>query len=215
MFCKHKKVNLFVVGSGFWMVLMFTGILHAGSHAASADEEYRIKAAFLLNFARFIEWPSRHVPREQAPFVFGFIGRETDGAWMKSLETQHIHGHPAIVKHFHNIEEIGFCHVLFIDRSMDKLLEKIIEAIGSKPIVCVGDSRNFALRGGMINFIKINDRLRFEMNLNAAHRSGLKISSRLLKLGRIIHDNSESDIENEKFRHLYVVGLTTGSRIKC
>ena len=154
----------------------------------TSSREYMIKAAFLYNFAKFIEWPSNTFEDSKSPVRLCVLGKNPFGIALESIEGKPIHGRKLIIERLNNTKEIKICHILFISESEKKQLDFILENIKDLNILTIGDTKNFARLGGIINFTMVKKKIRFEINLDAANRAGLKISSKLLKLADIIKE---------------------------
>jgi uncharacterized protein DUF4154 len=172
---------------------LLTGVLGAWSLAAPAtsaapvDLEYRVKAAFVYNFVKFVDWPPRAFGGEDGPIVICVLGQDPFGDLLvQTVRDKTIHGRKLVVVRSSQIEAAKVSHVLFISASEDQRLEAILEGVGDAPVLTVGDDRNFARRGGAIRLMKEDQRVRFEVNLEATERAGLRISSKLLSLARTI-----------------------------
>jgi len=163
-------------------LLLVTG----AATGARADEasEYQVKAAFLYNFAKFVEWPDRAFSGPDAPFVIGVLGDDPFGDALDSIKGKTVKEHTVVVKRMSGISDAGSCQVLFISSSEEGRLEEIISTLGQGPVLLVGDMDRFARRGGMIKFLVENNKIAFEINAEAAKQAGLTISSQLLKLAR-------------------------------
>lgn len=142
--------------------------------------ESRIKAAFVFNVARYVSWPAA----SNEPFVIGVLGRGTvDSAWQE-LRGKTVHGRTLDVRKSDDLDDLLNCQIVFITASKRKNLSQILLLLQDYPILSISDTEGFAQAGGMVHLIKEDDRIRFRINLAAAHRSGLKISSQLLKLAK-------------------------------
>ncbi len=152
-----------------------------------ASREYAIKAAFLFNFAQFVEWPTNVFAEADSPFVIGVLGANPFG---KSLEEivrgESIRGHPVQVRYLRADEPIADCTALFISQSENARLEAILQSLERKPVLTVSDVERFARRGGMIRFVNQQNKIRFTINPEAAKNAGLSLSSKLLRLGEIV-----------------------------
>jgi uncharacterized protein DUF4154 len=153
---------------------------------AAAPTEYEVKAAFLYNFARFVEWP-RDAPGGEGAFVVTVLGRDPFGSVLDdTLRGKTIDGKRVVVRRALRSEDVGHSHILFISDSEKDRLPDILKSLDAAPVLTVGDMSQFAERGGVIRFKVDQDRIRLEINVAAAQRSRLKISSQLLKLARIV-----------------------------
>lgn len=158
--------------------------LHAtGLHAAIASE-YEVKAAFIYNFTRFVQWPPA---RASGPLDICVMGEDPFGSAIDEAVAGKSVGERAInVTRIEAIKEAKACELLFISSSEEDALEDILEALGDAPVLTVADMDDFAERGGMINLIKEGSRVRFEINVDALEDAGLRASSRLLRLATIV-----------------------------
>ncbi len=149
--------------------------------------EYQVKAAFLYNFAKFVEWPPGSFPNASAPLQICVWGRDPFGQELQDVTHEKIvNGHPLEVNHVVDLPQARSCHVLFIPFSEKAQMKMILEGLRGASVLTVGDTRDFAARGGMINFVLDDDRVKFEVNRRAAEEAGLKISSKLLGVARLV-----------------------------
>lgn len=144
--------------------------------------EYKLKAAFLFNFARFAKWPGSTVD-QTAPFVFCVLGQDPFGPSLSALQERSI-GEKAIKLHYINSVSNGLdqCQVLFISKSESKALQYILNFTKGKPIITVSDIDGFAEANGMFEFINTDGKHSFIINNSIAQTNGLQISSSLLNL---------------------------------
>src|SRR5437867_72634 len=125
-----------------WLALTFAAALLFVSPAAMAEagREYQVKAAFVFNFAQFVQWPGKAFSSEDASFVIATVGADPfEGALEKAVAGKTVSAHPVIVKHFANGDQIGDCHLLFVPGSEDANLAAILRRIGDKPVLSVGE----------------------------------------------------------------------------
>ena len=150
--------------------------------------EYEVKAAFLYNFAKFVEWPSQAFAGSSAALRICLLGRDPFGDALDSIVLDKtVAGHPIVRVQAPSPAEARACHVLFISRSEPETLKPILDRISDLPMLTVSESRDFLRLGGMINFVVEQDRVRFEINLDAAERHHLKLSSKLLAVARVVN----------------------------
>lgn len=166
----------------------FLAILFLAGAAQSKDNsEYLIKAGFLYNFSKFIQWPAACFSESGSPFVLGIYGENPFGESIFLLEKEKVNGHPVEVRIIPDgARPSSECHMIFIPDSQRKNAMGLIRALKNRPVVLVGETPDFARIGGMINFYVKNDRVAFEVNSQAVRDGQVEISSRLLKLARII-----------------------------
>lgn len=147
--------------------------LHAG--------EYQVKAAFLLNFAKFVEWPAGRV---KETFTIGVLGRDPFKSALDSLSGKTVRGKRVVVRRYEEPDEAREADILFISASEKRELPRILKTVRGNSILTVGDSKDFGRSGVVINLLLLRKRVGFEINLAAAQRDGLQISSNLLKLAQ-------------------------------
>ncbi len=144
-----------------------------------AAGEYELKAAFLFNIAKFVEWPSAAFADASAPIVVGVAGEDPFGARLDQvLNGQTVNGRPFRVERFRGMAEVRGCHIIF--------LNGVKAGVSRVEALTVGDSKDFCARGGMVGLQIQDGRLVLEVNLVVVSRSGLKISAQLLKLAKIV-----------------------------
>jgi hypothetical protein len=158
-----------------------------GAARAQGTPEYDLKAAFLYNFTKFVDWPSSAFPDAGSPLRICVLGEDPFGRSLQAVadENEEVGGHKLTVISTKSLSRPGGCQVLFISRSEQERLPQILAAVKGAPVLTVGDSRGFLDHGGIINFILEGSKVRFEINPEAADRVGIKISSKLLRLARI------------------------------
>jgi hypothetical protein len=147
--------------------------------------EYQVKAAFVFNFAKFVEWPPDAFTDGGAPLVLGIIGDDPFGSAIEqTINGRTVNGRRLIIKRFRQSDNLRACHILLISSSERKQLTKIIDSINEASILTIGETPQFTQQGGVIKFVIQEDKLRFEINAAAAGRARLKISSKLLALSK-------------------------------
>jgi hypothetical protein len=178
-------------------LLAVAGALAIDAQPASAQRnqagEYELKAAILLNLGRFVEWPPSAYPGSQAPTVLCILGQDPFGDSLKTLgQKQDANGRPVSIRQLKNETGIRDCHVLYISTSERKTIAQILSRLKESSVLTVGEMSQFAAQGGIIQFTLEDKQVRFEINLDAASRMALKISSRLLVLARIVKDQGRN-----------------------
>ncbi len=148
--------------------------------------EYKVKAAFLYNFAKFVDWPAGAFADAKSPFNLCVLGEDPFGSALdQTVAGDSIGGRPIAVQRGAHLSELKGCHILFVSRSEEGRQRDIFAALHNGPVLTVGDSGSFLDAGGMIDFVIEGGKLRFEINRGAVDRSPLKISSKLLRLARL------------------------------
>jgi hypothetical protein len=146
--------------------------------------EYNMKAAFIYNFTKYVEWKAATGENE---FIIGVIGTSPiSDPLVEVVRTETVDGKKIVIKQFNKPAEIGFCHILFISRNATIALEDILAKTAGKGMLIVSEQDGYAEQGTAINFIIVNRKLKFEANVKAINAAGLTASSQLLKLAIII-----------------------------
>jgi hypothetical protein len=154
--------------------------------------EYQLKAAFLFNFAKFIDWPPASFPNPQSPFVICILGTDPFGPVIDEvLKGKSIADRPVAVERIKTIAQIRQCHMVFVSQSESFHLADIVQSMHGACVLLVGEADGFAEAGGTIQFALEDNHVRFLINPDAAARAGLKVSSKLLSLARVIHDSEK------------------------
>lgn len=157
---------------------------------AEHDREYEVKAAFIYNFAKYVEWPAGSFDHTDAPFVIGVVGADPFGGRLdRAVTGKTINGHPFQVKRIRWGAEMKECHILFVSASEKNRVSQLGAALQGASVFSVGDCAGFASHGGIAGFIMEQGRVRFEINAEAAKRSHLVVSSKLLALAKIVTDS--------------------------
>lgn len=143
--------------------------------------EYQVKAAYLYNFGKFIEWPSATSAGDL--FSVCVLGEDPFGATLdRTVAGENINGKKAVVRRFAKLQDAARCHILFISSTEDSQLGAILAALDGTSVLTVSDIPQFTQRGGMIQFVMEANKVRFEVNLTTVERDGLTMSSQLLKV---------------------------------
>ena len=156
--------------------------------------EYEVKAAFLLNFVQYVDWPSQVFASPTSPVVIGILGEDPFGEILnRTIRGERVKERPVVVKRSRQVEDLKDCHLLFISRSEKGRLTRIFSKLAGTNILTVGEIDQFAQSGGIINFRVQGDRVRFEINTDVAEHNGLKISSKLLRLATVVGARREKE----------------------
>jgi len=145
--------------------------------------EYQVKAAFLFNFTKFVEWPRRAFASQTSPLVIGILGENPFHDDLgRMIQNKTVDGHPLEIRLLNSAQQATNCHILFISAPQSQQLQETLKALRGNPILTVGETERFTEVGGMINFFLEGTKIRFQINNEAATRAGLKISSKLMSL---------------------------------
>jgi hypothetical protein len=157
------------------------------NNSGGAFSEYQVKAAFLYNFAKFVEWPEEAFSSPDAPLVIAVLGEDPFGTLLdETVRGEAVGGHKLEVRRIDRLEAAKGCHTLFISASEKSELPEILAAVKDSGALTVSDVEGFARRGGIISFRTVDGKVQFEINLETAKRERLKVSSRLLKLADVV-----------------------------
>jgi hypothetical protein len=160
--------------------------IHGQSDGAS---EYAVKAGFLYNFAKFIEWPADSFASGTAPISFCVFGRDPFGDSLDEIvRGKAINNRGFEIRRTNKLDELKGCQLIFISASEDGRFSQILESLKGTSSLVVGDSEDFAERGGAIAFFFEGNKVHFSVNVDAIKRARLELSSKLLALARIAHD---------------------------
>lgn len=167
-----------------FFILVYTPFpIHA---QAPLNKEYQVKAAFLLNFTRFIQWPSSSFTTEQSPIIIGILGANPFGNYLNEIiADEKVNQHPLIVQQYKSINDMKSCHILFVNKLETEYLAQLAGILKGKDILTVSDAPNFLRQGGMILFFNKSNKIQFQINLDAVKTTKLDISSKLLRLAEI------------------------------
>jgi hypothetical protein len=156
---------------------------------ASPTVEYQVKAAFLLNFAKFVEWPSDAFQSEKAPILFCVFRHDPFGSALDEiLQGKTINNREVLARRINDPPDLKSCQLVFLSEPEDSHLPEVLSSLKSTSALVVGESDRFAERGGGIQFFLEEKRLRFAVNVDAVQKARLTVSSKLLALARIVHD---------------------------
>lgn len=178
------------------VVLMWLGLLAlSGPTAFGADhaisKEYQLKAAFLYNFSKFVQWPPERFSDEKSPIVIAVLGNNPFGDELENaVRGRLINGRPIVVKIIDSLDQVGTAQVLFVDAKEELRLGDSLALLHRAGVLTVGETRRFAAMGGIITFTLAEDKVRFEINQLAGEQAGLKINAQLLKLATPVRKSS-------------------------
>jgi hypothetical protein len=165
----------------FMTCVVLAATVHAEPAATSPVDEYRVKAAFVYNIARFVDWPSAAFGDAGSPVVVCVLGVDPFGSALdEALQGRTVRGRPVTIRRSQDLA--AGCHVVFIAVSEKKRVEDIIDRLGSTPVLSISEVDRFTHRGGMIGLTMEGSYVRFDVNASAANRVNLTMSGRLLAL---------------------------------
>ena len=180
--CRHPLIAV-----GCVIGLLWTGAVRLANANAG---EATVKAGYLYNFGRFVDWPSESFERGNSPFVIGIVGKDPIGEILEEAVTRRlIRGRKATVRRLRrkaSAEDLRACHILLVTHSARGESERILSLLNGASVLTVGDDEHFARNGGVVGFRLENSRLALDLNLDAAARAQLEISAQLKQVARIV-----------------------------
>ena len=201
------------------LILMLLTVLFAAPTAVRAESarerEYKIKAAFVYNFIKFVDWPEENTPDKDKPITIGVLGSDVLIKAFGPIKNKEAKGRRVVIKRFEDrdkleesrkkndsawkekIEALKKCRVVFVctcESGTKEIPVEIIKALKGSGVLLVGEVPGFLEKGGVINFVTENKKVRFEINSTSAKRNNLKIRSQLLKLARRVYKEEPSEV---------------------
>jgi len=169
--------------------VVVVALARVSSHAAEATQvdAVELKAAFTVNFLRFVEWPPERLPAADHPYVIAVLNyQDLERAVRAAAAHQAVEGRKITVRGVSNLDEVSEAHLLFIGAGEERRLGSIVQQVSAWHTLTVGDTPGFGQAGVMLNLFVANQRVQFEANTAAANRAGIKLRSGLLRLARIV-----------------------------
>jgi hypothetical protein len=171
------------------LALLLAPIPFLAAHADTPTAaEYSVKAAYLYNFAKFVEWPAEVLPEGPGSLNLCIVGHDPFGSALEAIAAKTVRNHPVRVFRFSEIKSDNRCHLAFFSASESVHMNRWLAGLAGRPVLTVSDLGGFAGNGGMIGLVQEGPYIRFEINLSAARRARLRISSQLLNLARLVGD---------------------------
>jgi hypothetical protein len=174
-----------------WFVIIVMSLAICGEPYAYAQppavREYQVKAAFVYNFAKFVEWPAAVFANAQAPLRLCIVGEDPFGEALDALKDKTVRDRRLGVQQLARVESPAVCQIAFISTSEKERLPQLLEPLKDTPVLTVSDMDSFLHAGGVINLVTVDNKIGFEINLDAARRAGLTISAQLLKLATAVN----------------------------
>lgn len=163
-----------------------------GDRNGAVYAEYEVKAAFLYNFTKFVEWPDEAFSSAASPLRIGVLGEDPfDSLLEETMANKTAGGRRVEFERSQDAAALKDCHMVFISRSEQGRIEEILEVFEDASVLTVGDTEGFAHHGVVINLIEEKHKIGFEINLPKAREANLKLSSRLLELATVIDGPTE------------------------
>ncbi len=163
--------------------------------AQVSASESQVKAAFVENFARFVEWPQDSLPAPSSPLVIAVIGNDPIRGALDDIRGKLANGHPIEVRHLGWDANLRGIHIVFISASEEQHLAAVLASCQKSSVLTVSDLDRFSLSGGIIEFRMVGNRVRFDINRSVASAAHLNISSKLLNVARAVHAERIGDTQ--------------------
>ncbi|MBX3743678.1 MAG: YfiR family protein [Verrucomicrobiae bacterium] len=168
------------------LLAVLLGVLSVSSPASAPPREHEVRAAFLINFARFVEWPSA-VFEGDAPLAIGVVGDEAMASVLELIVPGQTVGRRRLeVRRLALDDDFTGIHLLYLDPGPMEPMGEVLRPLSRHPVLVVGRHADFVGQGGMIGFVLVDRNVRFDINLRATQAARLQISSRLLSLARTV-----------------------------
>jgi hypothetical protein len=175
-----------------WLTRLIVGLCISGLPlwhlAAAVLTEYEVKAGFLYHFGWFVEWPATTFQSHERAFIIGVLGANPFGGVLNDImQGKTIRERPGVVKYYQRVEDAAASNILFISAAEEPRLPAILAGLDGTSVLTVSDIEHFAERGGMIALRIVDRKVHFDINMNAVDQAGLKLSSQLLRLAKVVH----------------------------
>lgn len=168
---------------------LLAGQLPLNGDPSEGTSGYPVKLGFLYQFALFVQWPADSFNSATAPLVVCVVGQDPfDAELEEQFEGRTVEKHHMLIRRAKNTDDLKACHMVFVPAPESRQTAKVIASLQGTTVLTVGETEGFAERGGIINFTIYENRLHFEINLDAVRQTRLTISSRVLALARIVRD---------------------------
>lgn len=173
-------------------VVLLTAMYDGVVAQPTQPHEYQLKAVCLFHFTQFVDWPEEEFRTSQTPLVIGILGNDPFGDYLdKVVQNENLNSHPLVIKRYNTIEEIGTCHLLYINVLNKVQLDQVFDRLKTKSILTVGDSPKFLQQGGMIQFVTRSNTIDLRINIEVVKAANLTISSKLLRLAEIVSPKAD------------------------
>ncbi|MFA4916099.1 MAG: YfiR family protein [Syntrophales bacterium] len=183
----QKRIICFAI---FVMILNPLAFLFSPGKSCADEHSYRdyeIKAALLYNFAKFTEWPARAFASQENTITVCVLGEDPIETPLSALSKLQVKGKNITIRHINKHTDMRNCHILYISQSEKRNLPDILSKLKGLYVLSISDIEGFAENGGIINLVRLGNKIRFEINITAAKNSGINISSNLLDLATKIY----------------------------
>ena len=172
--------------SGWQGSLLLCCLMHAvGGEAAgpAVASEYQVKAAFLFQFSRFVEWPPESFSSIDAPLSICVLGTNPFGSALQEIAAgELVQMHPLLVENHNRVEDVADCHIVFVSGRDESATQQALRYLSGRRVLTVSDSNDFTRRGGIIGLVMVDGKVRVQVNRSSADTAQLRISAKLLRV---------------------------------
>lgn len=175
--------NRFIKIAGLSLTLLLFFFVAEITFGARVEEEARVKTAYIYNFCKYVTWPDS---ADEEPFNICLLGQDPLVEQLAMLEQKKVKSRNIVVKSFSSCSAAQRCEVLFVSATKKENLAVIIPSFKGLPVLTISDIKGFAQKGGMIELVKQENKIRFSINKQRLDEANLTMSSRLLKLATIV-----------------------------
>ena len=167
--------------------------IFANADEAATSLEYKVKAGYIFNFAKFVEWPASALPQTDSPIIIGVVDAGTALSLIQNmLEGKNVNGHSIQVIAL-SPEYLGTnCHIIYVGKSGSTTPKQLRQLLAGTPTLLVGESNRFAEDGGMVGFTRDKENIRIKLNLDAAIAASLKVDSKLSSVAKLVKEGDAS-----------------------
>jgi hypothetical protein len=172
------------------VILLLAGERRGFAADPQTLSEYQIKAGFLFNFTRFVEWPAKAFANDRSPIVVCTTGdSEVTELLTEAAAGKVVDGRAVLIRHIKVTEDLRECNLLFVTGAEERRMVWILDRVKGTNVLTVGEFPGFAKAGGMINFFIQENKVKLEINLDAATHADMKISAKLIAVSRLVSHN--------------------------
>ncbi len=171
---------------------VFAALIFSSWQSHAESPEYQLKAAFLYNFAKFIEWPADAFSSESSPINICITGQESFGSTLDAVTRKTAQNRQIAVKRLPKDGDTKGCHITYFGELEVKKFHELLTASVDRPMLTIGDGSNFLDAGGIIELVSSDNRVQFEVNLDGLKRANIQLNPQLMKLAKSVRGGKAS-----------------------
>lgn len=184
---RHRRIRpLFRILLGMGVAVIFLLNFARVSAVALEGLEVQIKSAMIVNFIRFVKWPTIDANHGDERLIVGVLGAEPMVGVLRTQEGKTIDGKALTIRQFDELKDITKCHVLFVGDAWSRRINEILNTVQGASVLTISDAEEFCRKGGMIRLFREKNNIRFEINNTAAVKANLQLSSKLLEIATVV-----------------------------